>query len=75
MIWFFGNVFLVDEDESVSLLGITPRPPSMPLFLHSRIPAIVRFGLPILLILNVALFISSNTSVGASVYLVLTAGM
>jgi len=39
------------------------------LMLSNEIPVVVRYGIFALILANVALFISSNTSVGASVYL------
>ena len=40
------------------------------LILTEHIPLYIRFGIPLILLCNIALFISSNTSIGASVYLV-----
>uniref|UniRef100_A0A6B2KY53 Uncharacterized protein n=1 Tax=Arcella intermedia TaxID=1963864 RepID=A0A6B2KY53_9EUKA len=38
------------------------------------IPNLLRFGIPLLIILNIGLFISANLSVGASVYILLSVG-
>src|SRR5690606_28540632 len=34
----------------------------------------IRYGIPLLLLLNIALFIASNTSIGASVYIIIDIG-
>ena len=44
------------------------------LFLHPRVSLFVRLIIPILLFATIALFISSNTGVGASVFVYLTIG-
>ncbi|ELR22307.1 uncharacterized protein ACA1_252520 [Acanthamoeba castellanii str. Neff] len=44
------------------------------LIFTSRFPAALRYGVLLLLLSNIALFISSNTSVGASVYMYVTMG-
>lgn len=41
---------------------------------HPKIPAVVRFGIPLAICLNIAFFISSNLSVGATVFMVVTMG-
>jgi hypothetical protein len=59
-----------DESETEPLVKSYNEPC---LAFHPKIPFSVRFGIPFLLFINVALFISSNTSVGASVYVLITA--
>ena len=44
------------------------------LFLNPNINIIWRIGIPFLILLNIAMFISSNSGVGASVYVLLTVG-
>jgi len=44
------------------------------LIMSEYLPIYIRYGIPLFLLLNIALFISSNTSIGASVYLVLDIG-
>eukprot|EP01119_Soliformovum_irregulare_P012739 TRINITY_DN3330_c0_g1_i1.p1 TRINITY_DN3330_c0_g1~~TRINITY_DN3330_c0_g1_i1.p1 ORF type:complete len:1040 (-),score=250.66 TRINITY_DN3330_c0_g1_i1:70-3189(-) len=39
------------------------------LILNPRLPVFVRFLIPLLILINVAMFISSNVSVGASIYM------
>jgi hypothetical protein len=45
------------------------------LALHPNVPLLVRFGIPLLLLGNIATFLSSNMSMGATVFMLLTAGM
>jgi hypothetical protein len=61
----------VSEDDS------SEKPPNKwlsALIFSSRFPAALRYGILLLLLGNIALFISSNTSVGASVYVYVTFG-
>eukprot|EP01114_Cavostelium_apophysatum_P012565 TRINITY_DN2842_c0_g1_i1.p1 TRINITY_DN2842_c0_g1~~TRINITY_DN2842_c0_g1_i1.p1 ORF type:complete len:1131 (+),score=314.29 TRINITY_DN2842_c0_g1_i1:215-3607(+) len=44
------------------------------LAMNPRISWVARFGLPLLIFANIGLFISSNTSVGASIYMMITLG-
>jgi len=37
-----------------------------------HLPLVLRFGIPLLILANIALFISSNTGIGATVYVVVT---
>ena len=72
---------IITEDSL--LLPTTPKPSTKEtivcespcLLLHPRIPAWIRYIMPLLLGLNTMIFISSNTSGGASVYLALTTGL
>lgn len=61
------------DPTDLSLLGATPKDDKdLPcLALDPQIPFLVRFGIPVLLLSNIALFIASNTSVGASIYFIL----
>ncbi len=52
--------------------GVMRAPP--PMGLDPRLPWLVRLGVPVLIIVNVAIFILSNTSVGASVYVFIQLG-
>eukprot|EP01125_Pyxidicula_operculata_P019199 TRINITY_DN694_c1_g1_i1.p1 TRINITY_DN694_c1_g1~~TRINITY_DN694_c1_g1_i1.p1 ORF type:complete len:571 (-),score=154.12 TRINITY_DN694_c1_g1_i1:331-2043(-) len=52
--------------------GATTYKPS--LALTPEIPALFRYGVPLALLVNIALFATSNTSVGASVIMVITEG-
>lgn len=54
-------------------LNIVEEPKSC-LALDGKIPVALRYGVPVLLFLNIALFITANTSIGASVYVRLTFG-
>ncbi|KAH3756969.1 Paraquat-inducible protein A [Pelomyxa schiedti] len=45
------------------------------LILHPKIPAWMRYLMPLLICLNMMIFVSSNTSGGASVYLALITGL
>ena len=49
-------------------------PEGSSLFLNPKINIFWRITIPLLIILNIALFISSNSGVGASVYVLLTVG-
>ena len=61
--------------EETELVPKKPPPEDPPaLAIHPHIPWIFRYGVILLLVGNVALFISSNTSVGASVFLVIDVG-
>jgi len=69
---------LADEDkmvEAVPLLNDYVSPIAVKseytLILDPAIPWVVRYSIPFLLLTNIVLFISSNTSNGASVYIVL----
>lgn len=44
------------------------------LLLHPQIPLVVRYLLPLLICLDAGIFVSSNTSGGASVYMAITTG-
>jgi len=58
----YNNELLMNQMREASLI-MTP-----------HLPLYVRFGVPLFLLCNIALFISSNTSVGASVYLIVNFG-
>lgn len=64
----------VEITENYHLLGLDDGDELPPLALDPNISVLVRYGVPVLLLLNIALFISSNTSVGANIYLVLQFG-
>ena len=49
-------------------------PEGSSLFLNANINIFWRISIPFLILLNIAMFISSNTGVGASVYVLLTVG-
>jgi hypothetical protein len=59
-------------DENGELILTPVQPPS--LVLNQGISAAVRYGVTLLLLANIGLFITSNTAVGASVIMVLNVG-
>ncbi|KAH3764216.1 Paraquat-inducible protein A [Pelomyxa schiedti] len=47
---------------------------TMCLFFHPKLPAVVRYAVPAIILISMALFVSSNTSGGAEVFLVVLTG-
>ena len=64
-----------DDDDAGSGDGTTVvSQDRLPLLLHPLIPAWVRVAVLIAIVFNIALFLSSNTSTGASVFIKLVFG-